>query len=119
MKRSWFIAALLAVCIAAFTLAAGGCGGSAEPLALGETEGTLDRYEERVVEVTQGDASAVTWTSADEAVVTVEAGNLIAQGVGQTTVTASDGNTEATVNVTVRDSGVRPAFSGSSRTDVR
>lgn len=110
MKRSWFIAALLAVCIAAFTLAAVGCGGSTEPLALGETEVTLDRYEERVVEVTQGDASAVTWTSADEAVVTVEAGNLIAQGVGQTTVTASDGNTEATVNVTVRDSGVRPVI---------
>ena len=52
MKRSWFIAALLAVCIAAFTLAAVGCGGSTEPLALGETEVTLDRYEERVVEVT-------------------------------------------------------------------
>ena len=68
----------------------------------------MDRYEEVVVELEKGDISALTWTSADENIVTVEDGRLIAQGKGKTTVSVSDGKTTENITVTVRNSGVKP-----------
>lgn len=75
---------------------------------LKQKEYWLDRYEEVVVELEKGDSSALTWISANENIVTVEAGRLIAQGKGKTTVSVSDGKTTEEIAVTVRNSGVRP-----------
>ena len=68
----------------------------------------LDRYEEIDVELSKGDASALTWTSADTTIVTVENGRLIAQGKGKTTVSVTDGKTTKEIAITVRNSGVKP-----------
>jgi hypothetical protein len=76
--------------------------------ALEKTEYWLDRYEEIVVELTEGDSNALTWTSADESIVTVENGKLIAQGKGKTTVSVSNGKQTQTLSITVRNSGVKP-----------
>ncbi len=79
-----------------------------DSFALKQTEYWLDRYEETVVELAKGDSSALTWTSNDTAIVTVEDGKLIAQGKGKTTVSVTDGQKTEELTVTVRNSGVKP-----------
>ncbi len=89
-------------------------GGSGFTLAEGANMVWLDRYEEAEVALASGDAAALDWSSADESVVTAEAGLLIAQGEGETTVTVTDGSTSAEITVKVRDSGIKPRFSFSA-----
>ncbi len=48
----------------------------------------------------------VRWQSADEAVVGVDAGRVVARGTGTTTVTASAGGMDATVQVSVSEASV-------------
>ena len=86
-------------------------GGAGFSLAEGANMVWLDRYEEAEVALASGDAAALDWTSANESIVTVEEGLLIAQGEGETTVTVTDGKTSAQITVRVRDSGIKPRFS--------
>ena len=107
MKRRILV---LAVCAVLVCLAATGCAAGGEGFALAENTSViwLDRYEEADIPLAKGDPAALTWTSADESVVTVSAGRLSAQGEGETTVTVSDGKTSQTVTVRVNDSGALP-----------
>ena len=57
-------------------------GGAGFSLAEGANMVWLDRYEEAEVALASGDAAALDWTSANESIVTVEEGLLIAQGEG-------------------------------------
>lgn len=86
-------------------------GGSGFALAEGANMVWLDRYEEAEVALASGDAAALDWSSANESVVTVDKGLLIAQGEGETIVTVTDGSTSAEISVKVRDSGIKPRFS--------
>lgn len=97
----------LLVCIMALFTACQGKEGSPS-FVLAETNYWLDRYEELDVKLTEGDAALLEWESADESVVTAEKGRLIAQGVGATTVTVSDGDFSQEISVRVRNSGVKP-----------
>lgn len=79
-----------------------------DSFALAQKEFWLDRYEEVEVELEKGNRLALTWTSNDTAIVTVESGRLIAQGKGKTTVSVTDGKKTEEIKVTVRNSGVKP-----------
>ena len=79
-----------------------------DSFALAQKDYWLDRYEEMVVELEKGNSLALTWKSNNTAIVTVESGKLIAQGKGKTTVTVTDGKKTEEINVTVRNSGVKP-----------
>ena len=68
----------------------------------------LDRYDEADVVLVKGDKNALTWTSADERIVTVDKGRVIAQGKGVTTVTVADKKYKTDITVTVRDSKIPP-----------
>ena len=68
----------------------------------------LDRYDEADVVLVKGDKNALTWTSADERIVTVDKGRVIAQGKGVTTVTVADKKFKTDIAVTVRDSKIPP-----------
>ncbi len=70
----------------------------------------LDRYDEKQAELVSGDPEKLTWESADETIATVEDGRIIAQGEGSTTITVSDGNHKATIQVRVRNSGTKPVL---------
>ena len=70
----------------------------------------LDRYEEADIQFSEK-RDGLNYTSSDESVVTVSNGRLFAQGKGTAVVKVSDGTTELSVNVKVRDSGVKPVFS--------
>ena len=113
-KRKLFLAALLSMALCFAAAACGGKGGDGTPgFQLGENTSViwLDRYSEADVPLSSGDAAALTWTSADESVVTVSAGRLSAQGEGETTVTVTDGVTTAVITVRVSDSGALPVIS--------
>ncbi len=68
----------------------------------------LDRYEERDINLGNEDATAYTWSSGDEQVVTIENYKLIAMGVGETTVVGTKGNATFNITVKVNDSGAEP-----------
>lgn len=117
MKRRFFLIVLFAAIV---SLAAVACNGNVENpngnepgFALDENASIiwLDRYSETTVPLAYGDAAALTWTSADESIVTVTAGYLIAQGEGETVVTVTDGVTSQAISVRVNDSGTLPAIS--------
>ena len=69
----------------------------------------LNRYEETPLVFALGSADGLTFTVADESIVTVgEGGLLIAQGVGETTITVKGKTTEKTITVRVRKTGADP-----------
>lgn len=70
----------------------------------------LDRYEEIDVPLNEIKDN-LTYEIGDENVVKVISNRLYAQGVGETVVKISDGDTTLELNVRVRDSGVKPAIS--------
>ncbi len=70
----------------------------------------LDRYEEvdvPLAEIKEG----LVYEVADPSVASVKKDRLYAEGVGETDVTVSDGQTTLSFHVRVRDSGVRPTIS--------
>ena len=71
----------------------------------------LDRYEEKVIELDNGNASEYSWTSADESIVKVNKFTLVAQSEGKTTVTGKKSGSNVTIDVTVNDSGAVPRAS--------
>lgn len=109
MKRKRIFYAVMLLALAVFALALAACTKDGDPsFSFKESRIWLDRYEERMIELETGDASKLTWASSDEKVVTVTGGLAVAQGEGSATVTASDGSFEASLTVTVNDSGERP-----------
>ncbi len=68
----------------------------------------LDRYEEKIPELAEGDIQTLTFTSQNTEIVSVKDKKLIAEGVGETTVTASNGKQEVALTITVNDSGTTP-----------
>ncbi len=111
----YIAAVLLTLSLAAGLAACGDTTGKTEQPGFSLAEGAnmvwLDRYEEAEVALESGDAASLDWTSGDESIVTADAGLLIAQGEGETTVTVTDGKTTAEITVKVRDSGIKPRFS--------
>lgn len=106
--KKFFYAVLLAVSVL-FALALSACAkDNGQSFSIKEDRIWLDRYEERTIELETGDASALTWSSSDETVVTVSGGLAVAQGEGTATVTATSGKYQDTITVTVSDSGERP-----------
>lgn len=71
----------------------------------------LDRYDEKAIELKNGNASEYSWTSADESVVTVNGIILVAQSEGKTTVTGKKSGANVILDVTVTDSGAVPRAS--------
>lgn len=68
----------------------------------------LDRYEEKVIVLKDGDANDYKWTSSDVNVVTVENGKIIAQNTGTVEVTGKSGNKKVIYTIKVNDSGAEP-----------
>lgn len=110
-KLQWiFTFVLSCVCFVALVC----CTNGANDFSLKETKIWLDLYEERDIELASGELSGITWTSDNEAVVTMEKNRAIACGEGKATVTAKSGNKTATLAVQVVDSGERPRLKLSS-----
>lgn len=104
---------LIIALILTFTLvliAAVGCVSTVGAFELKETTYWLDRYDEADIELVSGNMNELTFTSADEKIVTVSGGRLIAQGKGETTVTVSNKKQSASIAVKVRESGVKPTL---------
>ena len=84
-----------------------GCG--TQPLKVNTNELFLDRYAESQLFV-EGEDN-VTWSSADEKVVTVDVNGLVvAQGTGETTITARVGSKKSKIHVVVKNSGEKPTL---------
>lgn len=106
---------LLTLCSAAL-LAAGiplfaSCKGSEADFELKSNKIWLNRYEEKSVETLEfvkGSADGISYSVANEAVVTVENGRFIAQGEGETTVELKNKSGSRKVTVLVRDDGTMP-----------
>lgn len=129
MKHKKWLMMLLTACIAfsawGFSSCNNGAGGESSS-SVAETTGntltlsanakTLDRYETFTLNVTIKDADGkkvnekVVWTSSNNAVATVEGGVVVAQGVGETTITATADTLSKTCVVTVEDSGAVPVL---------
>ena len=89
----------------------------AEVIQLSESVKTLDRYEKFVLTAEVKDENgerldlSVTWASSQPGVASVSDGEVMAQGVGETTITATCGGVSASCKVTVEDSGALPVLS--------
>ncbi len=84
-----------------------GC--AAQSLKVNTNELFLDRYAESQLLV-EGETD-LTWSSADESVVTVDDNGLVvAQGTGETTVTVSAGLKKSKIRVVVKNSGEKPTL---------
>ena len=112
MKHKKFFCTVLLAIAALFALLLPACAAKVDgptiSFSFKEERIWLDRYEERMIELETGDASALSWSSSDESVVTVTDGLAVAQGVGTATITAAVGGQTDTLSVTVNDSGERP-----------
>ena len=106
MKKK-ILSVLAIVACAVCGIFAAACGGSAGTLGFDETKLVLDRYEERVIVPTDGNADGLTLTVADESVATADGNRLIAQGEGTTAVTAKRGKETAELEVKVYDTGAK------------
>ena len=105
MKKAVKILSLIAGAIAFFALAS--CGGGSSEKTI-NSSAWLDRYEEKAIALEEGSASDYEWTTGDGAIVTVENGKLVAQGVGETKVTGTKKGYKAVITVKVNDSGAVP-----------
>lgn len=107
MKKK--VVALTAMAISSFSLAIFASCKSETEFALAKTQYWIGSYAEVEVELTTGDAKDLEWSSADETVVKVEDGLLIAQGADaedrSTTVTVSNGKDSETITVSVVSEG--------------
>lgn len=71
----------------------------------------LDRYEEKVITLEGvSNPETLSWKSLDNNVVSINNGKLIAEGVGETTVTSSIRGHKYVIEVKVFDSGVSPTI---------
>lgn len=105
MKKAVKILSLIVGAIAFFALAS--CGGDSSEKTI-NSSAWLDRYEEKAIALEEGSASDYEWTTGDGAIVTVENGKLVAQGVGETKVTGTKKGYKAVITVKVNDSGAVP-----------
>ena len=110
MKRKLITAILVVLGVAVGLLTACDKGGDEKPEFAFESDIIwLNRYEEAPLVFALGSADGLTFSVADESIVTVgEGGLLIAQGVGETTITVKGKNTERTITVRVRKTGADP-----------
>lgn len=89
---------------------------TANTLTLSASAKTLDRYESFTLSASLKDADGkkvngkVSWSSSNTAVATVDGGYVTAQGVGETTITATVDGLSKTCVVTVEDSGALPVL---------
>ena len=128
-NRKWLIA-LLTACTAFSALGLVACNKekeegknpppvvetTANTLTLSASAKTLDRYESFTLSASLKDADGkkvngkVSWSSSNTAVATVDGGYVTAQGVGETTITATVDGLSKTCVVTVEDSGALPVL---------
>lgn len=125
-KAMWkmTLAVVLALVIGCMTACNGG-GTTVEPppeptvektVSLSESSYVLDRYESFTLTAAVKDkdgnplSDAVTWSSDNTSVVTVDSGLVEAKGVGSATVAAKVGDAVATCVVEVEDTGAQPVL---------
>ena len=117
MKKIWHVL-IMAVCCLCFGLAACNGGGSSDPsITLSETALTIKVGESATLEATLAEgvdftAEELTWSSSDEAVVSVTGegatATVKALAVGSATVTVSYGEEKAECTVTVEKRDIEP-----------
>lgn len=102
--RKSFLFTIISILVSSFLAS---CGSSATKT----SRAWLDLYQESMITFDGlDDPSLLSWTSANENVVTVENAKLIAQGVGETTVSSSGEGSKYQIDVKVFDSGSLPSI---------
>ena len=106
MKKRLFTSVLGVVLLIIATMFVVSCGGTAskKTIALSESVKEVVIGDSFILTATvEPEGSTVEWSSSNEAVATVNGGEVQAVGVGNATITAKNGDASATCEVTVKD----------------